>query len=292
VVERDTSTPDAAENPVDPELADEASANDEAPAAAPNRRRRLLKWGALGLVAVLLVLLVLPVVSMLQPNYYRRYPGMGQRIDNWAASTHSRISCIQCHVNPGAKGFLSFAAGSIPAFYSQLFQGANSTNLLKPPTRQACQKCHTSYRSVSPGGDLLIPHRAHVEVLGLECVTCHKDLVHSVNRRGFNRPEMQTCLQCHNGDKASDKCSDCHTQKITPPTHKQKDWLLIHGQSTQLQECGTCHAWTPTYCVKCHEKRPASHVGNWKKDHGPEAKKRGPGCLVCHGGEKFCKKCH
>ena len=40
------------------------------------------------------------------------------------------------------------------------------------------------------------------------------------------------------------------------------------------------------------EKRPASHAGNWKTDHAPVAKQRGDGCLVCHGGEKFCKECH
>jgi hypothetical protein len=252
----------------------------------------MIKWGAIGVGVALVVALVLPVFSTLQPAYYRRYPALGQRVDNWSKSTHSKISCVQCHVNPGVGGYLSFAARSIPAFYSQLFQGPNTTNLFQPPSKKACQKCHTNYRSVSPSGDLLIPHRAHVEVLGLECVVCHKNLVHAPNKRGFNRPEMQTCLQCHNGDKASDKCVDCHTRKETPPTHKQPNWLEIHGQRTDFQECGTCHNWTPAYCAACHAKRPASHVGNWKKNHGPEAKERGEGCLVCHGGEKFCKQCH
>ncbi len=254
---------------------------------------RVLKWGAIGLVIVAVVLLVLPVVSMLQPGYYRRYPAMGQRMDHWATSTHSKISCAQCHMEPGAKGFLTFAAASVPAFYSQLVQGPSSTNLLKAPRREACQKCHTSYRRVAPSGDLLIPHRAHVETLKLECVACHKDLVHSLNRRGFNRPEMEGCLaQCHNGDTASNECIDCHTRKETPATHKKKDWLEVHGRMAATEDCGSCHDWTPEYCAKCHEKRPPSHVGNWKKDHGPLAKQRGDGCLVCHGGEKFCKECH
>ena len=283
--EQDTPTPDAAEDSV------ESVPSEEVSDGAIRRRRRLIKWGVVGLVVALVVLLVLPVFSTLQPNYYRRYPAMAKRIDNWSSSTHSRMSCVQCHVEPGPGGFLSFAAASIPAFYSQLLQGPKTTNLLKAPSRKACQKCHTSYRTVSPAGDLRIPHRAHVEVLKLECVVCHKDLVHSVNRAGFNRPEMQGCLQCHNGDKASNKCVDCHTRKQTPPTHKQKDWLKVHGQGADLKEC-SCHSWTPSYCVSCHEQRPSSHVDNWKKGHGPEAKKRGPGCLVCHGGEKFCKKCH
>lgn len=256
-------------------------------------RHRLVVLGANALVLVVIVLLVLPVVSMLQPGYYRRYPALSERMDHWAASTHSRISCAECHVDPGARAFLTFAAKSIPAFYSQLAQGPRSTNLLKPPDREACQKCHTTYRSVSPAGDLQIPHRAHVEVLDMQCVTCHEDLVHSLNRRGFNRPEMEGCLErCHDGDKASDECLDCHTRKATPENHERKDWLAVHGEMADVIDCAECHDWTPEFCAECHEKRPASHVGNWKKGHAPVAKERGKGCLVCHGGEKFCEQCH
>jgi len=254
---------------------------------------RLLKWGAAGLVAVVVILLVLPVVSMLQPDYYRRYPALGQRMDHWAVSTHSRISCVDCHVEPGASGFLAFAGKSIPAFYSQLLSGPSSTNLLTAPSRAACQKCHTSYRRVAPSGDLLIPHKAHVEVLKMECNTCHKDLVHSLNDRGFNRPEMEGCVKtCHDGDKASNECTDCHTRKHTPKSHSSGQWLQTHGQVADMDECSSCHDWTPDFCADCHEQRPASHVGNWKKDHGPAAEKRGDGCLVCHGGKKFCEECH
>jgi hypothetical protein len=256
-------------------------------------RRRLLIWGAAGLALAVLVLLALPVFSVLQPDYYRRYPTLGLRMDHWKTSTHSRIGCAECHIEPGVKGFVVFSARAIPDFYSQLAHGSDKTNLLQPPTRRACRKCHTRYRTVAPSGDLLIPHRAHVEVLRMQCVACHKNLVHSLNRRGFNRPEMETCLeQCHDGDKASNKCVDCHTRKQTPATHARGDWLQIHGRMSHTQDCGVCHDWTPGYCGDCHDKRPASHVGNWKEGHGPAAKQRKDGCLVCHGGKKFCDRCH
>lgn len=255
--------------------------------------RRLIKWVGLGLIVVAAALLALPVISMLQPDYYRRYPALGQRMDHWATSTHSKISCGDCHIDPGVGGFVAFAAKSVPAFYSQLIQGPTSENLLQAPGRAACQKCHTSYRKVAPSGDLLIPHRAHVEVLQMECYDCHKDLVHSLNEHGFNKPEMEACLeQCHNGDTATAECTDCHTRKQTPETHAQPDWLQVHGAEAESEECGECHDWTPGYCNECHEKRPASHTGNWKSDHGPHALIRGDGCTVCHGGEKFCEECH
>ncbi len=256
-------------------------------------RRRPALWIALAIVLAVTAALVVPVISTLQPDYYRRYQALGLRMDHWETSTHSRISCIECHVNPGVGGLLAFAAKSVPAFYSQLVQGPDDTNLLAPPERTACQKCHTTFRSVAPSGDLLIPHRAHVEVLELECTTCHKDLVHSVNRRGFNRPEMESCIeQCHDGDTATDECVKCHTRKQTPETHARPDWLQVHGTMAASEDCGVCHDWTPGYCGECHANRPASHVGNWKTDHAEQARQRGDGCVVCHGGEEFCKQCH
>lgn len=255
-------------------------------------RRLLLKWGAAALGLAVVILLVLPVISVLQPDYYRRYPTLGPRMDHWKTSTHSQISCGECHIEPGAKGFLAFSAAAVPDFYSQLIKGSDHTNLLEPPSRAACRKCHTKYRTVAPSGDLLIPHRAHVEVLEMDCVACHKDLVHSVNRHGFNRPEMETCLECHNGDSASNECIDCHTRKHTPANHERSDWLKIHGTMSEKQDCGACHDWTPGYCGDCHSKRPASHVGNWKTGHASHAEIRRDGCLVCHGGQKFCDRCH
>jgi hypothetical protein len=255
--------------------------------------RRLLIGGVAAVVILVVLAILVPVISTLQPDYYRRYQALGLRMDHWETSTHSRISCAGCHIEPGFSGVVSFTAASVPAFYSQLISGPDDTNLLRAPRRVACQKCHTSYRSVAPSGDLLIPHRAHVEVLGMECVTCHEDLVHSFNRRGFNRPEMETCLAlCHDGDSATDECIKCHTRKDAPDTHMAEDWLVLHGQMAESEDCGACHDWTPGYCAECHEKRPASHVGNWKTGHAVSARIRGDGCTVCHGGEEFCNQCH
>lgn len=256
-------------------------------------RKRALIIVAIMLGIAVLAALAVPVISMLQPDYYRRYEALGLRMDHWATSTHSRISCGECHIEPGVAGLLEFSAEAVPAFYSQLMRGPDSTNLLKAPERVACQKCHTSFRSVAPSGDLLIPHRAHVEVLEMECVSCHTSLVHSLNRHGFNKPEMELCLeQCHDGDTATNECVDCHTRKHTPESHEAPEWLQEHGPAAQTEDCGSCHDWTPGYCAECHEKRPASHVGNWKSGHAESARVRGDGCTVCHGGEEFCNQCH
>lgn len=261
--------------------------------AAPEGRRRR-RFPLKTVIAVVVVVLVgLPIVSLLQPGYYQRYPDLAVRMANWRVSTHSRVPCSGCHVDPGVKGYASFAVKAIPAFYSQLVRGPRPGNLLSVPDRVACQKCHTSYRQVSSGGDLLIPHKAHVEVLGINCAVCHQNLVHSKNTRGFNSPEMSMCLKrCHDGKQATAQCVKCHTRKNVPENHRQRDWLRVHSTMAKSIDCASCHAWSPNYCADCHAKRPRSHAGNWKKLHAIPALKRGAeGCPTCHTA-KFCKQCH
>jgi hypothetical protein len=258
----------------------------------PSKGRFLFPWKTVIALAVV-VILGLPVYSTLQPQYYDRYPQLRGRIAAWKVSTHGKIPCYGCHMDPGAWGFVVFAARSVPEFYSQLVFGPGPQNLLSTPDTAACQKCHTDYRTISPAGDLLIPHKAHVEVLHIACPTCHKNLVHSLNAQGFNTPEMQTCLTlCHNGVKATNQCDKCHTRKQVPPGHLNKNWLVIHPTMVDKINCAQCHAWSPNYCRECHSHRPPTHVGNWKFNHQFEAKQRGTkGCLFCHG-QAFCNKCH
>ena len=259
------------------------------------RKKRRFSWKIAVLVALLalFVLLALPAFSTLQPRYYERYPDLGTRMDNWHTSTHALVGCDECHVEPGLAGHAAFAVQSIVPFYQQLIQGPSTTNLLGPPSTEACRRCHTSYREVSSSGDLLIPHEAHVAVLDVECAFCHQDLVHTGSPDGRNTPTMEFCLEsCHDGEQASAECLDCHTRKQVPEDHLREDWLAVHADMIDTVDCGECHAWSPDYCSECHSERPASHAGNWKKDHQYPALERGPeGCMTCHD-EADCEECH
>jgi hypothetical protein len=286
----DTDETKVAEEPV-------AAAPDAgAPAPVLGFRVRISRRGAIviGIVVLVIAALVLPVFFTLQPSYYERYPALRVRIENWRKSTHSLMTCADCHVDPGIGGFVTFAAKSIPDFYSQLIVGPNSTNLLSVPSTAACEKCHTTYRQVSPSGDLLIPHRAHVVVLGIKCAVCHKNLVHSPNPQGFNTPVMQTCMTCHDGKQATNECVKCHTQKEVPASHHQADWLQVHGAQSATVDCGKCHGYAPDYCrTTCHLQLPPSHVGNWKQLHQFAVAQQGTkGCYFCHDQQTFCGKCH
>ncbi len=281
------TTPPPAEPVGEPPAGQGAPEGPDAPRSAG--RRWLI---AFGLVALVVFLLAWPLVSVLQPAYYTRYPDLRERMDNWSVSTHGRMSCADCHIEPGVRGWVGFVTRSVPAFYSQLIQGPHEQNLFALPTTAACQRCHTSYRQVSADGDLLIPHRAHVEILEVECVVCHSELVHAESPEGFNRPSMRMCLdQCHDGEIAGNECVKCHTRKHVPEDHLRSDWLQVHAEAADTIECGECHAWTPDYCEECHSKRPASHTENWKTDHAARAAEHAAGCMVCHS-EEDCGECH
>jgi hypothetical protein len=265
------------------------SASGEAP-AHPKSRRRLLIGAAVLLVVA--VMLVLPGISTLQPQYYERYPDVREAVALWETSTHSRMSCGSCHIEPGFVAHVAFGFKSVPAFYSQLIQGPSETNLLGAPPSEACLRCHTLSRAVSADGDVRIPHRAHIEILGVECVACHLELVHYESPLGLNRPPMTMCMeQCHDGERAGQECDKCHTRKNVPDDHRQPQWLEVHREESEKQDCGGCHAWTPDFCDECHKDRPRSHEGNWKKLHAPRATEKSDGCSFCHD-DQFCLDCH
>ena len=118
------------------------------------------------------------------------------RADGELAGLHARQGSVLGMPRQSGRGGLRDVRGQVdPGVLLAAALRSQAQQRVRLPDRQACQKCHTSYRQVSPNGDLLIPHRAHVQVLKLDCPVCHKDLVHSVNKQGFNRPEMETCLQ-------------------------------------------------------------------------------------------------
>jgi hypothetical protein len=143
---------------------------------------------------------------------------------------------------------------------------------------------------VSPNGDLQIPHRAHVNVLKMECVQCHDYLVHELNPQGDHLPTMEGCLKCHDGNTAKATCTACHTRKAAPDSHRASDWLIVHAQKATDPECDSCHKWTDEWCADCHAVRPRSHTKEWRASHGEQVKQH-RNCEACHDGE-FCVRCH
>jgi hypothetical protein len=252
------------------------------------RTRTVLVIGAV-LLAVL-VFLVVPGVLAAQPQFYAGKPATQTYYATWAKSVHAEVPCAGCHVAPDWASQLVYGLRLPGEFYLAFLAPTRPPALLKVPTNPACQTCHVDLRKVSPSGDLNIPHRAHVTVLKLQCVTCHTYLVHKKNPQGNDKPTMATCLTCHNGRTAKNSCSACHTEKALPASHRAADWVTVHAQMQKKIDCTKCHAWTKDWCAQCHSTRPRSHTKTWRLDHAAAVAKH-RNCETCHQAA-FCIRCH
>jgi hypothetical protein len=105
---------------------------------------------------------------------------------------------------------------------------------------------------------------------------------------------MITCYKCHDGKKAPNACTACHTEKAVPEDHKAPDWLVIHSQKQKQDPlyCEKCHGWVKGYCTECHQRKPKSHAGKWRTTHRDRVASAGmQNCVQCHR-EDFCVRCH
>ena len=244
-----------------------------------------------GIGAVVFTLLaVVPGYIATQPKFLERYTGFDARYASWTMSTHGEVPCQRCHVAPRLAAQLMFDIRMLGEFYASMVLPSRQPKLFTLPQNEACTTCHLDSRTVSPSGDLQIPHRAHVGVLKLKCVRCHAYLVHRTNPEGKHTPRMVACLTCHDGRTAKRECSDCHKKKSLPLNHRTAAWLVVHPQKQKELDCGKCHKWTKDWCAHCHLQRPASHAGRWRSQHRYKVEAH-RNCEACHKGP-FCIRCH
>lgn len=252
---------------------------------------RLRVFARVGVVALVVTLLVLiPGYIALQPAFVQRYANLSPAHSTWSTSVHAQVSCQQCHVSPRPTAQAAYAARMIGEFYLSLVARNRTPEIYSRPTNAACESCHIDLRTVSPRGDLNIPHRAHVSVLKMECVKCHQYLVHEKSPEGKHTPTMASCLTCHDGKLAKNSCSTCHTAKAIPDSHKAANWTAVHAQMQDKVDCKPCHAWTENWCADCHARRPRDHGPDWRAKHGDQVKKH-RNCEACHQAA-FCVRCH
>ncbi len=179
-----------------------------------------------------------------------------------------------------------------------------------------CKHCHTEARIITPSGDLLIPHRLHLEQ-NIACGNCHPGAGHLSGEvaaaKGtvaakYPTQVMALCLKCHYRNKGKLNCSACHFRPSVTLAHRQPDWGNTHGWSAfkELSECNACHGYTlfldekrsdtaaqtlaspadycrdNVFCADCHQKRPPSHGKSFAHDHAAWVTDSEDDCLVCH----------
>lgn len=137
----------------------------------------------------------------------------------------------------------------------------------------------------------------------------------------YTQPKMEDCINCHERRDVSTACKTCHSTGMKPKSHDDPNFLKgKHGTLAEkdIKKCNSCHslmsdneinsldtktasqkflqnksekdstisaedyAKENTYCSKCHEKKPASHVSGWNGLHGAVAKTDEQKCYACH----------
>ncbi|MFC1477330.1 cytochrome c3 family protein [candidate division KSB1 bacterium] len=169
--------------------------------------------------------------------------------ERWAVSSHQTIDCEACHIDPGIGGAFDAQMNGM----QNLFVSITSGNTVQPHedpipiSTENCMECHAAILyfnelgfedtpdNTLKGQGLLIGHRIHVEKHAIDCVECHRGIVHRdpgmIGKYPRNWPMMHTdCSICHEGqylerfdmelpdvqDQA--ECAMCHPT-YEPPTY-------------------------------------------------------------------------
>ncbi len=259
--------------------------------------RKIVKYSSLTgtIVLAILALLIVPNLVAFSPSYCGTC-----HVDQYAAwthATHKNVTCTDCHIPRDTWSAFKARIGMLDKLVYLTGIYATKHNVMgfeSVPPDSSCNFCHKAKRSVTPAGDLIIPHASHTKLQKLRCAQCHKELVHSAAAKSGKKPSMIGCYRCHDGKTAPNSCSVCHTEKALPQDHRAADWLRTHSdiQKRDPSYCDGCHGWVADYCAECHKRKPRSHDKTWPQTHqGLMATDRKDGCAKCHGTEK-CQSCH
>lgn len=187
----------------------------------------------------------------------------------WEVTSHSNISCVTCHIKPGAINLITHKMGSMLELVHHVANTYETPIAMKTEKveNEICESCHSENRESTPSGDLIIPHDRH-NAKGVMCIACHAGVVHgTIAARGvaenkddyetwnvskaeeqtklrYTRPRMKTCMNCHIQRKVTTACEACHTVITLPDNHTDPKWKTNHGLTARAdyKACAKCHS--------------------------------------------------
>ncbi|WP_462410977.1 cytochrome c3 family protein [Neobacillus sp. Marseille-QA0830] len=164
------------------------------------------------------------------PTFCSSCHEMAPEHSTYVASSHSNVTCVQCHIKPGAVTMMVHKVKSLKEVYyhvtgvpEQIVQTVDEA-----VSDENCLQCHSENRLVTASGDLKVNHKGHIEE-GVPCISCHSGVAHGkiasrelntekdrdkfsddangdlVLEKAYTAPNMGTCIDCHdkvnNGEK-------------------------------------------------------------------------------------------
>jgi hypothetical protein len=195
-----------------------------------------------------------------------------ENYESWKISSHSSISCMECHQDRGLKGILETKFRGISRVMLK-FTGMEVSEIKAHVDRDRCWHCHTQKRKkyrVGTVANLVDTHSIHLNK-GYQCTDCHAEAVHPDKLMESGMPTMDSCITCHEAENVSRDCSTCHLD-----VNRHVRIIADLGGLTPDEHdgCKTCHPLINPYDNKIDHKIAVNNVGGWK------------------GSTKVCAKCH
>ena len=167
----------------------------------------------------------------------------------WVESTHKSVDCTECHLNPGLAGNIDGQGKVLRWWFATVTGWGVNIEPHEDPIPIAtanCKRWHSAIFYFNELGfddlpetlletlGLRMAHRVHIEQNNMNCVDCHRGIVHrdpaDVGTYTTNWPLMYNdCGKCHNGEHIErfdktlvsvedfDQCLYCHPMLPEPP---------------------------------------------------------------------------
>ncbi len=273
----------------------------------PNLRDPLTRtrWLFGGGVAVIMILAANAVIIPLSSSNVfcgRACHNMNPEYQTWSRSSHSKVTCTACHVDPTLKGlaYEKIVEGplgllhTIQDSYEKPFNPeSHYSQELLPKVR--CERCHANEnRRFTFAGSLIMDHKAHSDA-GLDCTVCHNRVTHLGAEEYEPLKSTWEEAKDHkykNFLTMKDGCFRCHSSNLL--ARDENTLHLIKNERKPPGACTTCHTTD-------FKKMPAGHAKrDWRDVHGQVAAENFEDCLTCHeagakydyDGKAWCLVCH
>lgn len=220
---------------------------------------------------------------------------------SWERSTHSEVSCLSCHLQPGfggyIKGKINGLAQAVDCMVGRIGTKAEATVLDESCLRSACHSIDNLLEEDVLYGKVKFTHKGHIQEtfdgVNVTCGTCHN---HYQGDEHFS-VQKEICFSCHfiKGSQgglgiAQSQCLDCHDvpDKVIERGLVKVNHLEFASYNASCEN--SCHRRqiehvsdvSDSVCINCHsfgmdhdetsEQLHAYHTGQEKVE-----------CFACHG---------
>lgn len=190
----------------------------------------VISKGFFNFIVFLLTIVTLGATIMAltsQPSFCNLCHIVRPAVNSWKESTHSKVKCLACHVEPGFFNLIREKTQAVkePILY---FTGNYETplnkdsKLAKEMSDKSCVECHKTKEKegkVTYAAGIIMNHSAHAEA-GLSCTMCHNRVGHP-SKDYKNFLSMDSCFTCHTGNALRNDCSLCHTEIFLKKSSKK-----------------------------------------------------------------------